>query len=482
MPEKTRKFWVISISLLFAAINITLIAFDIYYLNALPFILIIALLTLFSVDNLLFLIVFLVPFSIPLRYIVPGLGIDFYLPTEPLLFGLLLIFIYKALLGQTIERKILWHPVSIAIYINLLWIFFTSATSTLPLVSFKYFLARCWFIVGFYLLTTQLFSKFSKTQKYIWMYIIPLVIVIFYDFANLAANGFFDQKVAHSAMVPFYNDHTSYGAILSMFIPVILYFAIKNKHRYTGHKTILWFLTTLFIFALIMSYSRAAWVSVLGGLVVWILIKLKIKFRTILFFLVVIVIYFASLFNQIVMELKKNDQDSSTDLAEHVQSIANIATDASNVERLNRWYCVFQMFKEKPILGWGPGTYQFQYAPFQFSYHRTIISTNMGDWGNAHSEYFGPLAESGVFGSLSFIAIIIIVITTAIRVYKEARSKKVKGLSLALLIGLITYFIHGTLNNFLDTDKASAVFWGFIAIIVTLDVYYKEKEDEQLVD
>ncbi|MBN2518998.1 MAG: DUF475 domain-containing protein, partial [Bacteroidales bacterium] len=121
---------------------------------------------------------------------------------------------------------------------------------------------------------------------------------------------------------------------------------------------------------------------------------------------------------------------------------------------------------------------QFQYAPYQFSYNRTIISTNMGDWGNAHSEYFGPLAESGVFGMVSFIIIVISVIITALRVYKEARDKNVRALSLALLLGLVTYFIHGTLNNFLDTDKASAPFWGFIAIIVALDVYYKDKKIE----
>ena len=45
-------------------------------------------------------------------------------------------------------------------------------------------------------------------------------------------------------------------------------------------------------------------------------------------------------------------------------------------------------------------------------------------------------------------------------------------------LSLITYMAHGFLNNFLDTDKLSVPFWGFIAIIVALDVYHTN--DKQL--
>jgi hypothetical protein len=35
------------------------------------------------------------------------------------------------------------------------------------------------------------------------------------------------------------------------------------------------------------------------------------------------------------------------------------------------------------------------------------------------------------------------------------------------------------MNDFLDTDKASVPFWGFIAILVALDLYYLPKEKPQ---
>lgn len=79
------------------------------------------------------------------------------------------------------------------------------------------------------------------------------------------------------------------------------------------------------------------------------------------------------------------------------------------------------MWEERPVMGWGPGTYQFNYAPFQKSDEMTIISTNAGDMGNAHSEYIGPLAEQGVPG-LTFILILVgTIIYTGTIIYSKAK-------------------------------------------------------------
>ena len=47
-----------------------------------------------------------------------------------------------------------------------------------------------------------------------------------------------------------------------------------------------------------------------------------------------------------------------------------------------------------------------------------------------------------------------------------------------LTLALLTYYIHGVFNNFLDTDKLSVPFWGFTAVIVALDVYSETKEPQ----
>ena len=124
----------------------------------------------------------------------------------------------------------------------------------------------------------------------------------------------------------------------------------------------------------------------------------------------------------------------------------------------------------------GPGTYQFVYAPSQRSNEKTIISTNAGDKGNAHSEYLGPLAEMGLIGMFLMMAIVIVVLTTGIKIYRKSLTPEIRMLSLAAVMALISYFTHGLINNFLDTDKASIPVWGMMAMIIAMDVFYIKKE------
>jgi putative inorganic carbon (HCO3(-)) transporter len=343
----------------------------------------------------------------------------------------------------------------------------------MPLVSFKFLLARIWFLTTFYLLAIYIFKDPRNIPKMTWAYTIPLLIVIFYAINRHLDWGLFDKQAAHTVMNPFYRDHTSYGAILAMILFAYAGINIRPGMSFL-RKLVIWTVFLIVLIALILSYTRAAWISVICGLGILLTTYLRIKFK---YLALVGAIILAMVLNNrysILHKMEKNKQDSSTNIAEHLQSVTNIATDESNVERLNRWAAAFRMFDERPVFGWGPGTYMFQYAPFQMSYQKTGISTNFGDLGNAHSEYIGPLAESGILGTLSFLLIVVITIITGYKVFHRVVERELKIVLLTSMIALITYMIHGFLNNFLDTDKASSLFWGFIAIIVSLDIYYKE--------
>lgn len=458
----------------FIILNAICIAHELYFFMLVPFLLLIVFISLVAIDKLVLLCFFLIPLSIPLNEITKQFSFDFSLPAEPLIFLVLVIFIFKLIKEQKFDFKIIKHPISIAILINLSWMIITSITSTMPIVSTKFTLARVWFLVAFYFIATKIFENYSNIKRSIWLYIIPLIAVIIYTIIRHITYGIFDKQVAHWVMSPFYNDHTAYAAILAMYFPLLIGFCLKSNYS-INMKFIIWCLTVFFTIAIVLSYTRAAWVSLVGILGVWMVIKLRINKYLFIGSSVIITTIFMIYSTEIFMTLERNRQDSSADFAEHVKSISNIATDASNLERINRWKSAFRMFDEKPIFGWGPGTYQFNYAPFQFSYERTIISTNAGNGGNAHSEYIGPLAESGLLGSLTFIAIILTTIVVGLKLYFRTNDKEIKMLVMASLLGLITYYLHGFLNNFLDTDKASAPFWSFTAIIVALDIYHTKK-------
>jgi O-antigen ligase len=168
-------------------------------------------------------------------------------------------------------------------------------------------------------------------------------------------------------------------------------------------------------------------------------------------------------------------EDSSADLGQHLRSASNISTDQSNLERINRWKCALRMFEEKPLAGWGPGTYQFNYGPFQRASERTAISTDFGDAGNAHSEYLGALSESGLPGAVLYLLITITTVITGIRVWYREKRGAAGYFALAILTGLITYVVHAVMNSFLDSDKIAALWWGFIAILTAMDLKLKEE-------
>jgi putative inorganic carbon (HCO3(-)) transporter len=193
-------------------------------INALPLALGIVLLAIFAFDKLLYLVVFFTPLSLSLSEIMPGLSFDMFLPTEPLLFGILLIFILKFFATGKFYRDILRHPVTLAIYLSLFWILLTSLTSTMPIVSLKFFLSRIWFIVGFYLIAAKLFESGKNIEKFVWIYIIPLLMVIFYATYRHMGYGLWDKQAAHFVVNPFYNDHTAYGAIIAMYLPFLFGF------------------------------------------------------------------------------------------------------------------------------------------------------------------------------------------------------------------------------------------------------------------
>jgi putative inorganic carbon (hco3(-)) transporter len=447
---------------------------DMMAVNALPFILVLFLVVIYSFDKIIYLIALFAPLSLTLSEIMPGFGFDMFLPTEPLLVGLLIVFLLKLIHERGFDKQILTHPVSLAIYINLLWIFLTALTSTMPTVSIKFLLARIWFVAGLYFLTVKLFSEGKNIEKYVWLYVISLVVVIFYTLNRHFGYGIWNKQVANFVCNPFYKDHTSYGAALAMYIPFLTLFSFGG---FVSHKVKIVSIITLAILFIgfVLSYTRAAWLSMIVAIVVFGIVKMKIRFKPLFITFISLLVLFITFQDQIFMSLENNSEQSSADLKTHLSSMTNITSDASNLERLNRWDCAIQMFQEKPFFGYGPGTYMFQYAPFQLNANRTIISTNSADGGNAHSEYLGPLSESGVLGLLTFLLIIGAVIYTAVHTYMRLSDKRLKSIVLAAFIGLVTYYIHGFLNNFLDTDKISVPFWGFTAMIVAIDIYSRNQ-------
>jgi O-antigen ligase len=465
----------------FLLIGIAYIALSVYftwqdqaYLSLFPFALLAIYFAIYYTEWTFLSLAFLTPISINIEEYSQSFGL--FVPTEPLLFGFLILLLLLQIQKQVVPSKIWQNQLVWAIGLYLFWILITSITSTQPITSLKFLLSKIWFIVPILGFGSSIFQDKKNIQRFLWLFVIGMMLVITYTLI-VHASYRFGEKEGHWVMWPFFKDHTIYGAIVALIVPLVFGLYFSKKHAPLIQAILFGFIGVTLL-GLYFSYTRAAWLSVFAAMGVWALIRFKIKFSWLAGIVLVAgtILFFS--WDSLQMELERNKSEHTTEeFGEKLQSATNVTTDASNLERINRWSCAIEMFKERPIVGFGPGTYAFEYARFQDPENLTIISTNFGNLGNAHSEYLGPMAEMGFLGILAMLLIVAAIFYKGITLYNRwpKEDREIRTLLLAMILSLTTYFVHGILNNFLDTDKAAVPIWGMCAVFIALEMSLEKK-------
>lgn len=481
MSSLKEHSWLLALSVLYCVLSAYLIWVDQSYLLLAPIGFLGIYFALYYTEYTFISLAFLTPLSVNIEEYTDSFGL--YLPTEPILFGLMLYLLFQQTRQQIIPAYVWKHPIVKAVGFYLFWIVITTITSTDPLVSAKFLLAKLWFLIPLLLFGPIVFYKRKNVMRFLWLLIAAMSISIIYTLTVHASYGFGEQE-GHWVMWPFFKDHTIYGSAVAFITPLVFGMYLSRKHTPLT-QIVLLVLILITLLGLYFSYTRAAWLSIIASIMVLLAIRWKIKFQYIamgLGFLAMITFFS---WDSIQMELERNKSEHTTEeFGEKLQSATNVTTDASNLERLNRWSCAIEMFRERPVFGFGPGTYAFEYARFQEPENTTIISTNFGDMGNAHSEYLGPLAEMGLFGLIAMLLIVSAIFYKGINLYKRwpKEDREMRVLLLAMIMALVTYFVHGILNNYLDTDKASIPVWGICAMFIAQEAWLNANERPKVKD
>lgn len=445
--------------------------------------------------------------SLPLsiKLFLPPINTEIIYPGE-IFIGMLCVYFFLSLIFSKNQKDIksiffINHPLTYLVYgfliINIISCFF----STMPLVSFKAVAVKISYVFLFFFIFQYFIrNELNNFFRFFLFYGISLAIVTIYTLTAHAQFGL-NRSTASFVCVPFFNDHTIYAAALVFLTPMFsahIFFS-KIFNLSLPERLFYFFLTILFVAGIYFSFSRGAWISVLSTLLILILILSGLRFYSLLILSSFIVILIYVNIETIIKVCKKNNVDSNISTAgfyEQIFSLTNISNDMSNLERLNRWSCAYRMFLDKPILGFGPGTYQFQYLAYQKSNEMTAISitkplkvgassyswspivglnlspkafVEQGNGGSAHSEYFLNLSETGIFSFLFFVGILFASLYSSLKTLTKSKDPKKKIYILIALIGLIAYFTHGLFNNFLDDCKVAFLFWVSIAAIVSID-------------
>ena len=399
------------------------------------------------------------------------------LPSEPLLViisALLLLYLIRTGLP---EKRMIRSWIVYAGLAMFLWMGLTTPFSSHFLVSLKYLIisgVHFWvFFCGPLLLFGSLPNLFFRLAL---AYGLSFLLILLFSWTVHYQYGF---SIDTSVLVarPFYFDHALLSCCIlllaGIFLPGILgRFGPASFPQWLNHLA-KGSVLLLFV-GLILTFSRAGWLSALiafGAL--GLVLGLKLRFRQLLIVagsgLLCLLFFWPMIWNaanQNLIESKKGNW------WEHIASVTNIRTDVSNLERLNRYSCAWRMFKDRPVLGFGPGTFQFAFLPYQREEEMTRISVTTpgpfppGRGGRAHSEYLQALSEMGLPGFLIFLFLLLACLASGLDTYYQSKSKRQKVLVMGLLFGLLTYFTHGLFNNFLSHGKVAALVWTSIAMLV----------------
>ena len=298
--------------------------------------------------------------------------------------------------------------------------------------------------------------------------LVPVTVMGIYHFAQYH----FNLITISGIFKPFFYSHTMYGAVMA-FIAAIALGNLRQKMLWK------WILLASIILTL-FSGSRAALWSLVFMFVLYVLVRFPPVYRFVLPVLAMGAIFFLGGASKVEEAFAYNDYEShdpQASLVEKSMSVTNVQTDASNIERLNRWVSALRMFEERPYFGFGPGTYQFTYIPFQekrLENRLTVTNPNApppGSGGTAHSELLLQLSENGFLTPLIFL--LMWMRWWYYGFFRIARRSPL----LPLFLGLSTYFFHMQFNNFLNQPVFAFLFWATAAYF---DYQLSSKDDELL--
>lgn len=412
------------------------------------------------------LLFFLIPFSVEL-YLPGGLGTD--LPSEPFMLIITFIFFLELIQHPKImHRAFFSHPLSLMVYAHLGWILITAITSQNLMVSFKFLLAKVWYVIPFYFMASIALSRKMAFDEVVKWLLVGLIGAVTYVFIRHAMVGFSFAEV-HFIVGPFFRNHVTYGSLICILIPFAWYYWRSRK---SSMSSAIWFLAVLFLIgAMYFSYTRATYIAFLGAVGAYFVIRWKLT-RWMILLSIVTTLFIANdlLENNRYLDFAPdyNKTITHTEFESLIDATAK-GEDISTMERVYRWVAGMNMIRERFFLGFGSGNFYFFYKPYAESAFKTYVSNNP-DKSGIHSYFLMTFVEQGIIGFLIFLAMSILALMVGERAYHLARDRLDKIKVMACVLCLIQILLILIINDLIESDKVGPFFFFSAAVIVLMDL------------
>lgn len=141
--------------------------------------------------------------------------------------------------------------------------------------------------------------------------------------------------------------------------------------------------------------------------------------------------------------------------------VASISTEArgeiSGGMRLSIDRDTVQMFRQRPVLGWGLGTFPVVYPQFRSFYTNFFVN-------EAHNDYLQLLSEMGILGFGTMIWFLVVLFRRIPRKIQQWPSNVSGAVTLACTLGVSGILVHSLIDFNLQIPANAALFYVFCTI------------------
>ncbi len=245
-----------------------------------------------------------------------------------------------------------------------------------------------------------------------------------------------------------YVNHNHYAGLMELLVPIPLVLSLTRlvgeKERVTAGVAAAIMVGTIFL-----SGSRGGMLAIFVELAVFAGILLRQR-KTVR--IAVSVVAFAVLLVSLLTWL------GGKELTSRVSSISTEArTELSGGMRLSIDRDALRMFRSKPVLGWGLGTFPVIYPQYRSFYTNFFVN-------EAHNDYLQLLCEMGLLGFGTMVWFLIVLYRTALRQIGNWTSDVSSAVTLACTLGFTGLLVHSLLDFNLQIPANAALFYVFCTL------------------
>ncbi len=302
-------------------------------------------------------------------------------------------------------------------------------------------------------LTVQLLSGEADARGLTWSllvsgYVIATVAILQSAFGLLGGGYFHGANNVIRPDVTLANPDFL-GIFLAMLLPVA--FAKLVSRRPITTRVLAANLVVVLFLGLLASFTRAAWIgAIVGVVVVLVLRRGRLHVWPLVISAAVLVIGFAIVAGIAAARPSSGGSGIGQALIARIASIADLTSGTQN-ERIATWGDTLPLIASRPILGYGPDTFGLVYPQFERSNQRFVL------WDKPHQDALGVAASQGVIGLLAYIWILV----AFVRTFWKGRYQR--G-AVALFAGWVAYVV--AIQADFSWIPTSFPFWLFAAAAI----------------